>query len=303
MDGRNHGERIQQRAEHEQHDEERDVRTIAEPANPGSPARVEQLQARRAHRNRDVVVRARLHAVQAERAVDVADFGGQVQPQLATSLHDQVRRLRRSAPGDAVRRPARLAGRRVPDPQLERRHGRRNEIELPNRTQMLAERPALENQIDCQRRAKVCEDQIRGAARQRPEIEELVGEQHRGEKNDGDPLAAKALRPQPRWRVKAPAPIPNEHERAAGAEEVAGGEERDDEQAAVVHPGEDRCEVAGRDVWTEETVQNDDRGGNEEGELQGSAGVTPLEQPADERPTENIYVRTLTSSDRHQFPH
>ena len=71
------------------------------------------------------------------------------------------------------------------------------------------------------------------------------------------------------------APVANEHERAPGAEEIAGGEQRDDQQPAIVHPGEDRREIAGRDVGTEEAVQDDDRGGQEQDELQGRARVSP----------------------------
>ena len=94
---------------------------------------------------RDVVVRARLHAVQAERAVDVADLGGQIEAQLAPPLDDLERRLGRPASGDAVRRPARLAGRRFSNLQLERRQGRGHEVELSDRAQVLAERRAFED--------------------------------------------------------------------------------------------------------------------------------------------------------------
>ncbi len=102
-------------------------------------------------------------------------------------------------------------------------------------------------------------------------------------------------------RVKAATPIANEHERASRAEEVAGGEERDDEQSAVVHPGEDRRQIAGCDVRTEESVQDHDRGGDEQYELEGGPGMTPPEQPAEERPTENVHARGRTVGAQHQF--
>ena len=82
--------------------------------------------------------------------------------------------------------------------------------------------------------------------------------------------------------MQAAPPVAHEHERTARAEEVAGGQQRDDEQPAIVDPGQDRGQIAGCDVRAGETVQDHDRRGEEEDELQRRPGVTPPEHPADE---------------------
>ena len=114
--GRDHRERVQQRAEHEQHREHRDVRAIDEPADARSPARIGQLEARRANGERNVVVRAGVHAVEAERAVDVADLRGQdTGPARSRAGRPSAAPPALAASRDAVRRPAGLAGRPLPN--------------------------------------------------------------------------------------------------------------------------------------------------------------------------------------------
>ena len=74
-----------------------------------------------------------------------------------------------------------------------------------------------------------------------------------------DPLAAQPRRAsRHRGRVQPPSPVADADERTAGAEDVAGRQQRDDEQAAIVHPRQQRREIARRELRPEEAVQHDD---------------------------------------------
>ena len=61
-----------------------------------------------AGRERDVVVRTRLHAVEAQRAIEVADLGRQEEAQLAAAPDHAERLVGRAPSLDAIHRPARL---------------------------------------------------------------------------------------------------------------------------------------------------------------------------------------------------
>ena len=292
MDRAHHRERIQQRSEHEENRKQREVRTIAEPADPRPPARIGELEAGRADGQPDVVVRTRLHAVEAKRAVDVADLGWQVEAKLTPALQDHLRGFNRAASGDAIRCPASLTRGRLAYPQLERRHGRGHEVELADWAEMLAERRALEDRVDRQRGAEVGEHEIRRGARQCPQVEELVGEEHAGEEHERQPLAAQALRPEPRRRVQPASPVAHEDERTPGAEEVAGGEQRHDQQATVMDPGEHRRQIARCDVGPKESVENNEGCRPEQPELHRRPGMPPPQKPANHRPAKHIHARS-----------
>ena len=136
---------------------------------------------------------------------------------------------------------------------------------------MLAERRAGKDQVDEQRRAEVGEHEKGRAAGQRPEIEQLVGEQHGDEEQDADPLAAERRRPAARRPMEAAARVAHEDERTAGAEQIAGREERDDQQSAVVHPREDGGEIVGCKIGTDEAVEDENDRGDEQDELDATA--------------------------------
>ncbi len=163
---------------------------------------------------------------------------------------------------------------------------------------MLAERRAFEDRVDRQRGAEVRQHEIRRRARQRPQIEELVGEEHADEEHERQPLAAQALRPEPRRRVQPSSPVPHEDERTPGAEEVAGGEQRHDQQAAVVDPGQNRRQIARCDVGTEEAVENHDDGRRQQPELQRRPRMTPAEELADHRPAEHVHSQAAARAPR-----
>ena len=88
--------------------------------------------------------------------------------------------------------------------------------------------------------------------------------------------------------MEAAAPVASKDERATRTEQIAGSEQGDDEQATIVNPGENGGEVAGGNVGTDETVENHDRGGDEQDELNGGAGMTPPQRRPDDRPAEDV---------------
>src|SRR4030095_6244719 len=110
--------------------------------------RIEQLETRHTRGDRHVVMRARLHAVEAEGAIEVTDLRGQEERQLASPLHDSGGNGLIPAAFDAVNGSTRRAGLRPPNPQLERRHRRSHETELADRAHILAEGRAGEEKID-----------------------------------------------------------------------------------------------------------------------------------------------------------
>ena len=193
---------------------------------------------------------------------------------------------------DAISRAARPACRLCLDVQLQRRHRGRHEIELTDGTEILAERRPGEHEVDQQRGAEVCEHQIRRRARQRPQVEQLVGEQHEDEQPDAEPFRAQPPGPAERRRQHSSARVPDEHERAAHAEQIARCKQRDDEQAAVVDPGQERREIARRGLRAEDAVHNHDGGDTQKEKLERRPGVAPAKEAANRRPAQDVRAHT-----------
>ncbi len=272
-------------------------------ADSGSAALVSELDARRPPSERDIVVWTRLHAVEAERAIEVADFGRKKETELASALHQDQRRLGRPTPGNAVFSSARLARRRLLDSEFERRDCRRDEVELTDRADVLAERRALEHEIHGKRRDKVRQHEVRGRRWQCPQVEQLVGEEHRHEQDDRDPFATQTRRPRPRWRVGAPTPVAHEHERTSGAEQVAGRQQRDDQQPAIVDPGEDRGKVGRGEIRAREPVNDHGAGNAEQHQLHARSRVAPAQKGADNGPAQDVAVCRNMAGSRWLGPH
>jgi len=62
--------------------------------------------------------------------------------------------------------------------------------------------------------------------------------------------------------------ISNEDERAGGAEKVASDEQREDKPSAVLHPRQNGSEISGGNLRSEEAVQDEHSGNEEQDELQ-----------------------------------
>ena len=185
-----------------------------------------------------------------------------------------------------VRQVAQVSG--LPDLHLQRRHRRCDEVELANRTQVLAEGRAGKHHIDRERGAEVGEHQHRRASRQRPQIEQLVAEEHGDEQQDADPFGAQPARPAEPRLVDPASDVAHQHERAACAEQIAGRQQGDDQQSAIVHPGHDRREIGRCDLRTEESMSDDHRRDQQGHELQRRARMTPAEEGPDDGPPQDV---------------
>ena len=86
------------------------------------------------------------------------------------------------------------------------------------------------------------------------------------------------------------AEVAREDERTARAKQIAGGEQRHDQQAPIVDPGDDRGEAGGVDPRAEEAVNNDERCDQEQDELDRSTGVAPSEDRSDDGPLQDVYA-------------
>ena len=138
---------------------------------------VGQLLARHPKDDAGVVVRAGLHAVEAEGALEIADLQRDEQPELAAALDDLTGDDGVTTALDAVHRRARTADRTIARAEFQRRERRGDEVELANRADVLAERGAGEGRVDEQRGGEIADHQPGGCRRQRPQIEQLVSEQ------------------------------------------------------------------------------------------------------------------------------
>src|SRR5688572_7689881 len=121
-------------------------------------------------------MRARVHTVEAHRAIEVADLHRQKESQLAASLYvvSGFSRTTFVVSGfsrttlDAIRRLARSARLAIDDAQFGRRHRRGGEVELTDGAEVLAERRPLEERVDDDGEAEIGDDQQGGRTRPRP---------------------------------------------------------------------------------------------------------------------------------------
>src|SRR5205823_2544104 len=146
-----------------------DVAAAAKAADAGPLAVVPQLRRGETGDQPDVVVRARVDAIEAGGAVHVARLARQEQLQLAAG--DAV------AAADAILRPARRANGRVPRLDFQRRGQRLHEIELTDRADVLAEGGAAEQAVDDEGRGEVTQGEACRPPRPVPEVQRLVSPQ------------------------------------------------------------------------------------------------------------------------------
>ncbi len=155
---------------------------------------------------------------------------------------------------------------------------------------MLAERGTLEDRVDDDGEAEVAEHEPRRRARLRPQVEELVEEEHEDQQCQAEPFTTQPSRPAKRWMNDAPADIACEHHRACRAKQIADGHDGDNEEPAPMNGRDDRREVAWRELRTEEAVQHDRHSHDQQHELQGESRMSPSQERADDRPRQHIHV-------------
>ena len=83
---RRHREGAHQRGKREHHGQHREIRALPETTDARPSSSLEQFGAGRSQRECDVVVRAGVHAVEAQRAIEVADLHREEESQLAPAL-------------------------------------------------------------------------------------------------------------------------------------------------------------------------------------------------------------------------
>jgi hypothetical protein len=229
-------------------------------------------------------------AVEAQRAIEIAGFGGQEKTKFAPTPDDLERLLGGSLPFDAVGRPAGATGTRVAHLYLERGQGRPDEIELADWADVLAKRGAFEERIDEYRQREVPDHHPGRCSRLLPEIEQLVREQDERQEQDSDPFAS-----QTSWKNviggEEPARlVAREHHGAGCAEDVAGNEQAHDQKASPVNGGQDSRHVARSDLRSHQAVQDDRSGRYQKDKLERWAKVSPPKQSANDRQSQQIHA-------------
>ena len=123
----------------------------------------------------------------------------------------------------------------------------------------------------------------------RPQVEELVGEEEEHDQRDGDPLVAQQARapggrPPSQMLAHPAAGPPRQHERAGHAEEIAGQQQREDDEAAVVEPDADGRQVLRRELRSDQAVEDHQPASRSSGICMASRACRHLQEPADDRP-------------------
>ncbi len=163
-----HAKRIQQRAKRE-HDYQRcQILPAREVPNP-RPERIRhQLTRRHAAQDANVVVRAGVNAVQAERAIHVSNLAGLKQSEFAAANRHQIRNRLPSAT-DAVLGMAARANILLAHFHFERRKCGSHKVELSDGANKLAKRSVFEKPVDHENGKKVGNDQPGRPPRRRPQ--------------------------------------------------------------------------------------------------------------------------------------
>jgi len=157
---------------------------------------------------------------------------------------------------------------------------------------MLAECRALKDRVDEERCCEIRERDPGGPPGRRPQVVALVDEEEQDHQRDGKPLVAQGARD----RTSAVQQVfadptsgaSRQHERAGHAEEVAGQQERQDDEAAVVQPYADGGQVLGCKLRPYQAIEDDPCGEQSEWNLHGKPRMPPLQKPAGDRPREDV---------------
>jgi hypothetical protein len=143
----NHAGCIHKRTKYNQQCQCGQIAPLRHPSERGSIGIVEQRACRHGRHQRNVIVRTRLHAVQAERAIEISGFLRLKQIQLAATCAVVA--------ANAIVSAAGLANLAAPYTYFARRNQRADEVKLPDGAHILTEACAAKNSIDDQRRQKI----------------------------------------------------------------------------------------------------------------------------------------------------
>src|SRR5262249_33185753 len=152
--------------ENQDHNEGRQIRPPAEPAKSGAEGIAPQLFSRRCGKDANVVMRASVDTIKAESAIDVTRFPRLVQVEFAS---------RDAVPStDTVLGSARAAHGRVAHLDFRRRNQRLHEIELADRTHILAKRSPAKETVHDEGSSKVADRYPGGPPGTIPESKGLI---------------------------------------------------------------------------------------------------------------------------------
>jgi hypothetical protein len=228
----------------------------------------------------DVVLWAGADAMEAESAIEIADFSGEKEVSGATRLGGVA--------AETIVRFARGAGGGLADFDFERRKERGEEIKLADRADEFTESGPFEKGIEKESAEEISDDEEGGGGGAIPPGEGFGGEEEKSEESEGEPFGAEKARPRAWGKPEFSGEGAREGEGAGVAKEVACDEQSDDREASPVNPRENAREVIRAVSGTEEAVEND-RDGEEEGEsLEESTGGERAEDGAEDRKGEEI---------------
>src|SRR5262249_25050848 len=155
-------------------------------------------------------------AIEAKRAIHVARLARQKQMQLAAGQWGCGGVTWPAA--NAIFRLASRTDRGVARFNLPGRHERLHEVELADRTDVLAKRSAPEKPVDNKRPNKIADDDPRGQPRAVPQGEDLIRPQEDPEQQHCEPFVSQPAGPGKALREDPPGEHPREHEGAGHAE-------------------------------------------------------------------------------------
>src|ERR1043166_2102744 len=173
-----HPERIQQSTETEDDREHREIFALCEITNSRSKGIAHEFHRGHTTDNADVFMWTRLHTIETESAIDVANLARLKERELAAALNDYQRSFRFTHTTNAVLRRTTITHGVISNRDFKRRDCCAGKVELPDRTDELTERRMFEDCVDQQSTCEVNDDQPGGPPRRSPQIEPLVQKQH-----------------------------------------------------------------------------------------------------------------------------
>src|SRR4029453_14219499 len=150
-----HPECVNQPAKHEHDCQSGHVAPSRQPPDTGPPAWIDQLEAGDARRDRDVVVWARMNAIEAEGAIEIAGLGREEESQFTPATDDARWKRSVAASLDAVDGAAGSARVWLLHLHFERRHRRGNKAELPDWTNVLTKTRSRKQKVDDERDGEI----------------------------------------------------------------------------------------------------------------------------------------------------
>ena len=191
---------------------------------------------------------------------------------------------------------------RLADRHFQRRDERLHEVELPDRADVLAERRVAEKAVDDECRHEVADRDPGREPRAVPQRERLVAPEEERDEPDREPFAAQPARPRPAGGQPAPGERARQRERARHAEEVAGHQQPENQQAAPMNPRQHAGQIHRPTCGPRRPSKITTAASSEHHRLQHRPRMPPAQEAAERRHAQQIEpsrpVRRLRFSER-----